>query len=91
MDARRFAVATVIGGVVLYAAGYLIFDLSFKNFYAANVGSATGVDRGSRIVWAMSVVNLAYAALITYVISHQSSEVTAGAGFRVGAIVGCLA
>ena len=91
MDTKRFAVGTVVGGIVLYAAGYLIFDLAFKNFYATNVGSATGVDRGSQIVWAMAVANMAYAALVTYVIANRSGDVTPGAGFRIGAIVGCLA
>lgn len=91
MDTKRFAVGTIVGAVVLYALGYLIFDLAFKNFYAANAGSATGVDRASQIIWAMAVANLAYAALVTYVIGSQSGDVTPGAGFRIGAIVGCLA
>jgi uncharacterized membrane protein len=90
MDTKRFAVGTVVGGIVLAVVGYLIFDLAFKNFYAANAGSATGVDRPSQIVWAMAIANAAYAALVTYAIERGSDDVTVSAGARIGAIVGCL-
>lgn len=91
MDTKRFAVGTVVGGVVLFATGYLIFQMTFNGFYAANVGSATGVDRSTPIFWATAVANLAYAALVTYVIGSRAEQASAAAGFRIGAIVGCLA
>src|SRR5215467_3015663 len=90
MDAKRFGVATVVGGIVLYALGYLIFNVMFAGFYAANVGSATGVDRASQIPWAMAVGNLAYAALIAYALERGGTSVSIGDGVKVGAIVGFL-
>lgn len=48
MDTRRIVVGTLVGGVVSYVVGYLIFDMAFGGFYAANVGSATGFSPGSR-------------------------------------------
>jgi uncharacterized membrane protein len=90
MDAKRALVATLLGGIALYATGYLIFDLAFTNFYRTNVGSATGVNRGSQIVWAMALPNLAYAALIMFVIGNRMSALSIGGGARIGAIVGFL-
>jgi hypothetical protein len=90
MDAKRFGVATLVGGVVLFAVGYLIFDMAFGSFYAANVGSATGVDRAERIQWAMALGNLAYAALIAYVLERGAAPVSIGEGAKVGAVVGFL-
>ena len=90
MDAKRALVATLLGGIALYATGYLIFDLIFANFYRTNVGSATGVDRGSQIVWAMALANLAYAALIMFVIGNRVSALSIGGGAKIGAIVGSL-
>ncbi len=90
MDAKRTLIGTLAGGVALYATGYLIFNLAFANFYAANAGSATGVDRGTQLVWAMTLANLAYAALITFVIGNRLGTLSIGGGARIGAIVGFL-
>ena len=90
MDAKRFGVATIVGAIVLAVVGYLIFNVMVAGFYAANVGSATGVDRASQIQWAMAVGNLAYAALIAYVLERGAVPVSIGEGAKVGAIVGFL-
>ena len=45
MDTKRLLTGTIVGGIVLFAVGYLIFDMLFASFYAANVGSATGGQR----------------------------------------------
>ena len=90
MDTKRFATGTIVGGVVLFAAGWLIFSKLFAAFYAANGGSATGVYRTDQIVWAVAVGNLAYAALVTLVIHWRGSSVTIGKGAATGAIVGFL-
>ena len=81
--------ATLVGGVVLYAVGYLIFTTAFGAFYAANAGSATGVDRAEQIVWAMAVANLAYAALIVFVMGRRTPG-SIGEGAITGAVVGFL-
>src|SRR5262245_13030222 len=90
MDAKRFGVATLVGAIVLALLGYVMFNVMFANFYAANAGSATGVDRASQIQWAMAIGNLAYAALIAYVFERGGSPVSIGDGARVGATVGFL-
>ena len=90
MDSKRFAAATLVGGIVLYAFGYLIFTKAFAGFYAANVGSATGVDRGGELVWAVAVGALAYATLITFVLGRRATPIPIGEGVKVGAIVGFL-
>lgn len=90
MDAKRMVVGTLVGGVVLYAVGYVIFTRAFADFYAANAGSATGVDRGKEIFWAMALANLAYAALITFAIGNRVGSLSIGGGATIGAIVGFL-
>ncbi len=63
MDTRRLAIGTLIGGITVFVLGYLIFDLAFAAFYAANAGSATGVQRDSQVVWAVAVGSLSYTTL----------------------------
>ena len=90
MDSKRLVVGTVVGGIVLYAVGWIIFTKTFAAFYAANAGSATGVDRAPEIVWAVLLGNCAYAALITYVMGNRAGSTSIGQGAVIGAIVGFL-
>jgi hypothetical protein len=90
METKRAVAGTVVGGIVLYVVGYLIFTKAFASFYAANAGSATGVDRGGELLWAMLVGNFAYAALVTYTLARRSGSWAIAEGARVGAIVGFL-
>ena len=89
MDTKRFLAGTIVGGIVLYAVGYLIFSMAFASFYAANAGSATGVDRPAELMWAVVLGNLGYAALICYAMgARTTSGLVEGA--KVGAVVGFL-
>ncbi len=89
MDARRFIAGTIVGGIVLFAAGYLIFNIVLAGFFAAHAGSATGVERDAPLLWAIAVGCLGYAALIRYAGGGRvASGLTGGAA--VGAVVGFL-
>ena len=90
MNTKQWVLGTVIGAVVIYAVGYLIFTVLLGDYYAANSGSATGVMRDSQIVWALAVGALAYAALILYAMRSQAGSVNVVSGMKVGAVVGFL-
>ncbi len=47
MILKRFAVGALAGGAVLLVLNYLIFEVAFAGFFAANAGSASGVPRGA--------------------------------------------
>ena len=90
MDIKRFIIGTVVGAITLYILGYLIFDLAFAEFYAANAGSATGVVRDNQVVWAVALGTLSYAALLTLAIGIRAGSTTIVEGVKIGAIVGFL-
>ncbi len=90
MDAKWFVAGTLVGGVVLYVVGYLIFTVAFARFYAANAGSATGVDRSAELTWAVALGSFAYAALVIYAMGNRVGSWSIGGGVKVGAIVGFL-
>ena len=90
MDTKRFLAGTVVGGIVLYAFGYLIFTVGAASFYAANAGGATGVVRPAEIMWAVALGAFGYAALICYAMGARTASGLSG-GAKVGAIVGFLA
>ena len=88
MDAKRFLTGTVVGAIVLFATGYVIFNWLFAEFYRAN--GVAGVDRETQIIWANVVANVAYGALLTYVLSNRSGAISVGSAALVGAITGFL-
>lgn len=88
MDAKRFTVGTIAGGITFFVIGYLIYMVLLGNFFAANMGTATGVNRATPLYWSIALGSLFQAALICYVLGARAG---AGAGARVGAVVMLLA
>ena len=87
MDIKKIVVGTVIGGVVLYVMGFVFWEMLFADFFAANDGSATGVDREVPIMWAMILGTLIYAEAITFgVDSRNATSLVEGA--IIGAVIG---
>ncbi len=86
---KNFLTATIVGAVVLFVTGYLIFELALGGFYEANQGSATGVMRESPR-WSWFIVSIvAWAAMLALALGWSGAEDPA-TGFRVAAVVGLL-
>ncbi len=62
MNAKQWVIGTVVGAVVVFGAGWVLFEMLLGDYYAANAGSATGVDKDPPIMWSLAVGALAYAA-----------------------------
>jgi len=90
VDIKRFIIGTVVGAITLYALGYLIWELAFADFFAANAGSATGVVKDPQVIWALALGTLSYAALLTLAIGTRAGSATIVEGLKIGAIVGFL-
>jgi hypothetical protein len=90
MNMKRLSIGSAVGLVALYILGYLIWQMIFTDFFAANSGSAAGVDRESPILWAAVVGTLFYAVLLTLAVETQSGAKTLATGVKVGAVVGFL-
>ncbi len=90
MDIKRLIIGTVVGGITLYILGYIIWNMLFVEFFAANAGSATGVVKDPQVVWAIAVGTLSYAALLTLAIGTRAASTTIVEGLKIGAIVGFL-
>jgi len=88
MDTKRLVIGTIVGGVVLYLAGYLIFDLATAGFYTAN--AATGLYRDAPLLWATALGSLSLAALITLGVASRAGAPTVVGGFVTGAVIGFL-
>ena len=87
MDAKRFAIGTVVGGIAMFVVGYLIWDILLD--YWNGAFDAAGVAREPQPLWAVVLSNVPAAALITLAIERGGSS-TIGGGVKIGAIVGFL-
>ena len=90
MNTRQWVVGTIGGGIVLFATAYVIFEMLLGDFYAANAGSATDVDRDPQILWAGVVASFAYAALILVALRGHTGSLDITSGMKIGATVGFL-
>jgi len=90
MDVKRLAIGTVVGAVVLLLLGYLIWEVLFSDYFAANVTAGAGVERETMIVWSLILGQVLYALLLTLAIESERVGGNAIKGFGTGAVVGLL-
>ena len=89
MTTQRFAVGTLVGGLVLFFLGYLIFVVVFGEFFAANAGTATGVPKDPIDFVTLAIGQLAWGAALTLILGWASVS-SVGQAARTSAIVGLL-
>jgi hypothetical protein len=90
MNMKRLAIGSVVGTIVLYLLGMLFWQMLFADFFAANSGSATGVDREAPIIWSVVVGTLFYAVLLTLALESGGGSKSLGDGLKIGIVVGAL-
>jgi hypothetical protein len=90
MDMKRVLIGTIVGGIVLELLSYLVFELAFGPYYAANVGAATNALRTANLEWAIAVTNFSGALLVTLGLEAGSGTPSIATGFFTGAVIGLL-
>jgi len=88
MNMQKLAIGSVVGGVVLFVLGYVIFDVLVADFYAANAGAAAVGFRMPQIYWSVALASLGYGALVTCMIGTGAA--TPIGGLKAGALAGGL-
>jgi hypothetical protein len=87
MNIKQFVTGTLVGGIVLYATGFVIWGFLLASFFESNAGSATGVMRDGQVYWAVALGNVALAALLTLTVVGWARAATVVDGIKRGAIV----
>lgn len=90
MTTQRLVLSTLVGGLVSFVLGGVIYGVGLAGFFEQHLGSASGVMRDPMVFWALALSELAGAALLTLVIGSWARVAGAAAGARLGAIVGLL-
>ena len=85
MNRKGFLQATLIGAVVLYVVGFVVYGLALANVYTPTV-----IDREAPLFLWIFPAELAWAALLAFVLLNLAAAPSAGNGFKVGAVAGLL-
>ena len=87
MCTKRLAIATLVGGIVMYAVGYLIWDIAFAEFFASS--GSDKVARETAFIWPQILGTFSLAALVTLGVG-KGNQSSIAEGFKIGATVGFL-
>lgn len=92
MNTQKFLVSGIIGGVVAFFAGWLIYGMVMMDFFAKNAGTATGIMRGDTemVWWSLVAGNLFMGLFISYIFNRWANITTLAAGASAGAVLGLL-
>ena len=86
MTTQKVLVGTIVGWVVLFFLGYLIFGILLADFFRANAGTATGVEKMPFNLVAVGIGQLASAGALTLILSWVDVRGIAQGAMMAGVI-----
>jgi hypothetical protein len=90
MFSKSNLISSLIGGIFIFAGGYLVWGMLMADFFEAHAGSATGVSKDPDMLF-LAIGCFLQAFFFTAIYGKWSQGVhTAGNGFRLGALVGAF-
>ena len=92
MNTQKFLVSGIVGGIVSFFAGYLIYGLALTDFFAKNAGTATGVMRPmtDMIWWSVILGSIFMGLTFSYIFNRWANINSLSAGASAGAVIGLL-
>ena len=91
MNTKKFLIGGIVGGVVFFLLGYLIYGVLLQNFMQEHPGTATGVQRDMKEFqwWALVLGNLLSGFLLAYIFA-KANVTSLVNGLITGGIIGFL-
>lgn len=92
MNTQKFIVSGIIGGIVSFLAGYLIWGLLLMDFFSKHAGTATGVAKaqGDFVWWALVAGSVFQGLLLSYIFNKWANINTLAGGASAGAVISLL-
>jgi hypothetical protein len=91
MNTKKFLIGGLVGGIVYFFLGYLLYGKLLSDFFHSNAGTATGVDKPMDQFewWALILGNVLSGCLLSYVFV-KSNITSPGTGLLTGGVIGLL-
>lgn len=92
MDTTKFLLGTIGGAITALILGYLLYGMLLMGFFESNLGTATGVMKGTdELNWLWMIIGHLFAgAFISYIFLKWANISTFSGGASAGAIIGFL-
>jgi hypothetical protein len=90
MTGRKLAFATLAGASAAFIMEVLLYGVLLADFFAANAGPATGVNREEPNLVIMALGQIPLALLLVLFISRWGNSPSMASGVRLGAMFGLL-
>lgn len=94
MNTQKFIISGIVGGIVMFVAGYVVYGLVLMNYMSTHPGLADPklVDRqmSEFVWWALILGHIFYGLTLSYIYNKWANISTAGAGAMAGAVLGLL-
>ncbi|MFM6954379.1 MAG: hypothetical protein ACKOWL_05275 [Sphingobacteriaceae bacterium] len=90
MNSKNYFLAAVLGGIIYFFLGWLIYGMILVDYMEENAGPAAGVNRIDMLLWSIGLGSLLYGFLLSYIFSCVGQVKTIASGARTGAWVGFL-
>ena len=89
MDIKKLLIGGIVGGILYFLLGWLIYGMLLMDFMMGHPGTATNVDRAEMDYLYLIIGNLAMGFLLAYVFVKSNVSSMAG-GLVTGGIIGAL-
>jgi hypothetical protein len=90
MTDKKLAFATLAGASAGFLMEVLLYGVLLADFFAANAGSASGVNREEPNLLIMALGQIPLALLLALFISRWGNSPSMASGIRLGAMFGLL-
>lgn len=89
MNTSKFLISSLIGGVVYFLLGWLVFGTLLMDYFQTNMNAALNRAPEDMIIWALIIGNIAYGFLLGYIFQLANLN-SISLGFKTGFIIGLI-
>ncbi|HNU89301.1 MAG TPA: hypothetical protein PKJ94_13455 [Ferruginibacter sp.] len=89
MDLKKLFMGGIVGGILFFLLGWLIYGMLLMDFMNNHTGAAGNVSRSEPDFLYLAIGNLAMGFLLAYIFVKSNVNSMAG-GFITGAVLGLL-
>lgn len=90
MNIQKFLISGIVGGVVSFFMGWLVYGIVLMNYMNQHPGTAGNINRTEMVWWALVLGNLFSGLTISYIWNKWANITTITAGATGGAVLGLL-